>query len=98
MNWKTTLVLLLLAGGCAFLFWKGPEMFPPRLVARSESETEKALRGVDPRSIVGVEVTVAGKPPVRLKAAKPGQPLAVGDNWPVRTGYRDELVNLLSRV
>lgn len=98
MNWKTTFVLLLLAGGCAVLFWKGPDLLSSKPTLVGESETLKLIQSFSPKNLVAIEVISKGKPLVKLQAPAFGQPLELVGNWPVRRAELDELTTLITKL
>lgn len=98
MNWKTTLVLLSLAGCCVLLFWKGPEVLSSKPALVAESESLKLVREFSPKNLVGVEVSAKGKSLVKFQAPAFGQPLELVGNWPVRKVELDELTGLLTKL
>ena len=100
MNLKTTIALLLLAGGCAALFWKGPELAPrlhlaPQPRATSNAGTSAVIANLPVEEITHVVVDVPDRPKLELKAPAVGKPLELPGNWPIR---RSEVAELLSTL
>ena len=97
MNLKTTLVLVVLGGGCAALFWKGAEWLPkvglaPPPTPPVQSATADALAALKPDAVTRIVVRAPGNAPVELDRPDKGGPLALAGSWPVRELERDELV------
>jgi Domain of unknown function (DUF4340) len=103
MHFKTTITLLALAGICAVLFWKGPDIgrrlgisaAPP---PEGATTAVAALEGIKPKDITRVEVRAPDIDSVELNAPAPGQPLALPGNWPARAPEVAELVNTLANL
>jgi hypothetical protein len=100
MNLKTTVVLILLAGGCAVLYWKGPDWAPslglaPKAAPTSDTGAANVLASLPVDEIEKIEVDVPGQPKLVLQAPKPGQPLELPGNWPIRRAEVEELTNTL---
>src|SRR6476646_2701626 len=101
MNLKTTIPLLILAGGAGVLVWKGPDLAPkvgmaPEPTPAAKGSSATALGTINPGDISSVTVTVPGSSPVYFGAAAPGKPLELPGNWPVRRNEVEELVAVLS--
>jgi Domain of unknown function (DUF4340) len=99
MNLKTTIALLILAGGCALLFWKGEELAPrlglaPRPDSSVDAGTFELLKDLPVNQITRIEIDVAGQSKLVLQAAE-GQPLELPGNWPIRRSEVDEMLHLL---
>lgn len=100
MNLKTTIALLILAGGVGVLVWKGPSLAPraglaPEPLPEARGKSGEALGDIKREDITSVTVTVPGATPVYFKAAGPGKPLELPGNWPVRRNEVEELVGSL---
>jgi hypothetical protein len=98
MNWKTTLALVLLAGGCGLLFWKGPQVLSRKSGPAGESESTRLVQEFSTQNLVAVEVLSGEKSLVKLQAPAFGKPLELVGNWPVRQAELDELVQLLTNL
>jgi Domain of unknown function (DUF4340) len=103
MHLKTTITLLALAGICAVLFWKGPDIgrrlgmsaAPP---PEGATISVAALEGIKPKDITRIEVSAPDIDSVELLAPAPGQPLALPGNWPARAPEVAELVNTVANL
>lgn len=100
MNIKSTIVLLILAGGCVALFWKGPELAPrlglaQKSVTVTDQGTVEALGKLPVHKVTRVEVRSGGQTLLVMQAKGPGQPLELLGNWPIRRSEADELVRTL---
>jgi hypothetical protein len=96
MNIKTTIALILLAGGCVALFYKGPELAPklglaPKPVEYPNVGTAKAIAGINVDNITRVEISIGGVKQLELVASAPGRELELPDQWPIRKAERSDL-------
>src|SRR5262245_22253600 len=101
MNVKTTITLLLLAGGTAALFWKGPELsrqlgISPPQPTDSAPAAASVIEGLDPAAVTEIRVQPPDADPIELAASAPGKPLELPGNWPVRAQEVDTLVRTLT--
>jgi hypothetical protein len=96
MNIKTTIALLVLAGGCVALFWKGPELAPRLGLAPQPEEVKEGpgdiLAGFPADRITRVEIEAPGRPKLALESPAPGKPLELPGRWPIRRSEVDDLL------
>jgi hypothetical protein len=97
MNLKSTIALLVLAGGVAALIWQGSTLAPkvglaPEPNPPAAGSSASALAKLDRSAITAVTIRAPGTSPIEFKAAGPGQPLELPGNWPVRQNEVEELV------
>src|SRR5262245_10948235 len=100
MNLKTTIALIILAGGAGVLVWKGGELAPkvglaPEPTPAAKGESVGALAGLTPEQVTAITVRAPGSAPVEFKSAGTGKPLELPGNWPVR---RNEVAELVATV
>jgi len=103
MNFKTTLFLLLVAGGVVALFWKGPELgLRLGLATKPDDAADKGtvgeLAGLKSGAITRINVEVPNQRPVVFASPKPGSPLELLGNWPPRRQELGELLDLLTHL
>lgn len=99
MNWKSTLLLVVLAAGAGVWLWKGDEWFP-KLARRPAVPDSPALASVEkdltPEAITRVEVLPTDGEPFVLEKGPKGW--AQPGNWPLRTAEANELVATLANL
>src|SRR5262245_11611421 len=97
MNLKTTIALLILAGGVGALVWKGGDLAPkvglaPPPAPEAKGASAEALAGLTPDQVTEIAVRAPGSGPVEFKSTGTGKPLELPGNWPVRQNEVAELV------
>jgi len=103
MNWKSTVVLVLLAGAAGAWFFQG-DVWGPRLgIGSSDPEPPPsasiaALDALTPASISRVEVVFPSGDPLVLERTPSGPGWTMPGNWPVRTAEVERLVETLGSL
>ena len=74
MNFKSTIALLILAGGVGALVWKAAEVAPriglaPAAAPTASSKSAEALHALKPGEILAVTITSPGVAPIDFKSA-----------------------------
>ena len=102
MNLKSTLALIVLAGGVGVLIWQGSALAPkvglaPEPDPDSAGHSVNALK-IDRSAITVVTIKAPNSQPIEFTAAGAGQPLELPGNWPVRRSEVEELIAALTGV
>jgi hypothetical protein len=99
MNWKTNLLLVVLAAGAGAWLWKGDALVP-RLAPKSAPPDPHALTALEadfaPASITRIEISPAGGDPFAFVRTEAGWTQSGG--WPLLAVAVDELVEALSTL
>lgn len=103
MNLKSTIALLLLAGGVGVLIWKGGDLAPqvglaPEPNPPAAGSSTAALEHLKRDRITAVTIKAPGAAPIEFTAQGPGQPLELPGNWPVRRNEVEELIAAVTGV
>jgi len=103
MNWKSTIALVLLAGGAGAWFFYG-DAWKPKLgleTARPEPASSFALRSVEtlsPEDITSIKVTYPSGDPLDVKRSSAHSPWTMPGNWPPRVPDVQELARALGTL
>lgn len=99
MNWKSTLVLVVLAGGAGAWLWKG-DAWAPKFANRTPRPDAPAVTALEadlkPDAITRVEVVPHGGDPFVFERA--GTAWKQPGNWPLRTVEVNELIDTLGTL
>ena len=103
MNWKSTLVLVVLAGVAGLWLWKGDEWGPEigLIPTHTEPPPSEAIRTVDaftPAAITRIEIAFPSGDPLVLDRADANAEWRLPGNWPLRKPEVEELVQTLGTL
>src|SRR5262245_36522901 len=99
MNWKSTILLLILAAAAGVWLWKGDE-WVPRLAPKAAPPDQPALVAFEadftPKTLTRIEIA----PPDSdaFVFTKTGNDWAQPGNWPLRAIELNELIELLGTL
>jgi hypothetical protein len=99
MNWKTNLLLVLLAVGAGAWLWKGDEWAPKLAPKAPPADPEPVLAletDLAPGALTRVEIAPPGAAPFAFEKGPGGW--AQAGNWPLRAGAVAELVEALGTL
>jgi hypothetical protein len=99
MHWKSTLLLVVLAGGAGAWLWKGDEWWPrsaPRGAPPDPAELTALEADLTPETITRIEVAPPGADPFVLERTAAGWRQPGG--WPLRAAEVNELVDALGTL
>src|SRR5262249_23873984 len=103
MNWKSTLVLVILAGATGLWLWKGDEWGPkvglsPAHPEPPPSEAVRVLDALAPADMTRVEVAPGSGDPLVLERPDAKSAWKLPGNWPPRRNEVEELVGTLGTL
>jgi hypothetical protein len=103
MNWKTTLILVILAGAAGLWLWKGDDWATQLgLVSRTPepppSPAVLVLESFSPTALTRIEITFPSGDPLILERTDSAADWTLPGNWPGRKPEIEELVQTLGRL
>lgn len=103
MNWKSTIVGVVLAGAAGLWFFRGDEWGPRWGLGTAEPEPPPSpsvavLDALTPAAITRVEVVYPAGEPLVLDRTASGSGWAMPGNWPVRVAEVERLVETLGTL